>query len=179
MDPNRMDEAYFEWLVHLVRDSFGRGRSYTKLCRQLHDTEFIYILDMDANRAADGADLRYRFAYEMNAQRRMIFDLDGRPSSVLEMMVALAIRIEEQFMDDPDVGNRTGMWFMQMLSSLGLSSQHNRQYNSAFVDDILTRFMRREHEADGHGSLFTVPGCPKDLRSIEIWYQLMWYLDGF
>lgn len=46
--------------------------------------------------------------------------LDNRPCSVLEMIIALAIRLEEHIMDDPDIGNRTGQWFWDMIVSLGL-----------------------------------------------------------
>lgn len=172
-----MNEAYFDWLVHLVRDSFGRGRSYHRLLRQLHDTEFIYILDMDANRANDGVDLRYRFAYEMNDPHQTIPELEGRPASVLETMVALAIRIEEQFMDEPALGNRTGQWFMSMIRSLGLSSETDILLDARFVEDVLVRFMRRAYRPDGSGGLFTVPDCPRDMGEIEIWEQMMWYLN--
>ena len=38
--------------------------------------------------------------------------------SVLEMMVALAICCEETYMDNPNIGNRTGQWFWNMVKNI-------------------------------------------------------------
>ena len=35
----------------------------------------------------------------------------------------------------------------------------------------------REYAPDGRGGLFTIRNCEEDLRKVEIWYQLCWYLD--
>jgi hypothetical protein len=145
----------------------------------LHETEFVYLLDMDKNRAGDGIDLRYRFCYENGyAPDAVDRELEGQPSSVLEMLVALSIRCEEQIMDDPDAGNRTERWFWEMVDSLGLSSLQDGRFNRNFAESVITRFLRREYEPDGRGGLFTIEGCSHDLRTVEIWYQMMWHLDN-
>ena len=38
-------------------------------------------------------------------------------------------------------------------------------------------FLNRQYEADGRGGLFIVRNSRFDLRTVEIWYQAMWYLD--
>lgn len=178
MDEDRMSEAYFEWMYHLVRDG-KKGKSWRKLLRFLHESEFVYTLVMDGNRAEDGIDLRYRFAYESGFDTHLIAGhLDGRPCSVLEMLMALSIRCEEHIMDDPTIGDRTGKWFWEMIVSLGLSSMNDARFHRTDAEAIITRFLRREYEQDGRGGLFTVEGCPQDLRTVEIWYQMMWYLDS-
>lgn len=173
METGRMSGSYFEWMVHLVSDGFGRGRSYRKLMELLHSIEFSYILDMDANRADDGTDLRYRFAYEM-AEPYIPGD---NPPSVLEVMVALAIRIEENIMEDPAFGDRTGQWFMTMIRSLGLSAMTDKNFHQRHAEEVIFTFLRREHDRDGRGGLFYVPKCPEDLRKTEIWTQMIWFLD--
>ena len=180
MNENRMSEAYFEWMYHLVCDGHGaKGRSWQRLLEFLHDTEFVYILDMDRNRAEDGIDLRYRFAYENGYNSHTVDEeLGHQPSSVLEVMVALSIRCEEQIMDDPEEGNRTEKWFWDMIVSLGLSSLYDGRFNRNFADSVITRFLRREYEPDGRGGLFTIEKCRRDLREVEIWYQMMWHLDN-
>lgn len=180
MNDDRMNEPYFEWMYHLVCDGKkARGRSWRKLIGFLYETEFVYLLDMDANRAEDGIDLRYRFGYENGYNARMIDEqLNGRECSVLEMMLALSIRCEEHIMDDPAIGNRTEHWFWEMIVSLGLSSLDDRRFNREFAESVMTRFLRREYDADGKGGLFTIERCQKDLRTVDIWYQMMWHLDN-
>lgn len=129
---------------------------------------------MDENRYRDGIDLRYRFGYERGVDHRLInLYFADEPCSMLEMMVALCLRCEEQIMSDEEEGNRTGEWFDHMMDSLGLTEVVYEK--EAY--DILSRFINHEYEPDGKSGLFTIPNCEKDMRTAEIWYQAMWYLD--
>ena len=174
-----LNNEYFEWMCQLVcNERYSRRLSYQKLLRHLHNIDFQYMLPMDGNRAEDGIDLRYRFGYEKEYEGPMIASyLDNRPCSVLEMLIALAFRCEEHIMDDPDIGNRTGQWFWNMISNLGLSSLNDTRFDSGYLNRVITRFLNREYERNGEGGLFTVKNCKHDLRTVEIWYQMCWYLD--
>jgi hypothetical protein len=99
------------------------------------------------------------------------------PCSILEMMVALAIRCEEEIMYDPDIGDRTAQWFWCMIANLGLGGITDDVYDRAYVDDILIRLLYREYEPDGRGGLFRIRNCEYDLREVEIWCQMLWYLN--
>ena len=103
--------------------------------------------------------------------------LDDKDCSVLEMMVALSIRCEEHIMDNPDIGDRTGKWFLDMIVNLGLEKMTDDRFDKRYVEKILHRFMNREYERNGDGGLFTVHHNRIDMRSVEIWYQAMWYFD--
>lgn len=179
MTKDELNNAYFEWMYQLVcSEQYSRRLSYRKLLYLLHDTEFTYTIPMDGNRAEDGTDLRYRFGYENTYESPMIATyLDNRPCSVLEMMIALAIRCEEHIMDDPDIGNRTGQWFWNMIVNLGLGSMNDEKFNKNHAREIIQKFLNREYRQNGNGGLFTVRHCRVDLRSVEIWYQMCWYLD--
>ena len=171
---------YFEWLSRIVcGDKFSKDISYKKLLMRLHDTPFRYVILRDRNRAEDGISLRYRFVLEQGYEEMyddvMIF-LEG-PCSVFEMMVALAIRCEENIMDDPNVGDRTSQWFWGMITNLGLGAMHNKNFDRQYVDERVAIFLDREYRPDGKGGLFTIRHCDRDLRDVEIWYQLCWYLD--
>lgn len=168
---------YFNWMYDLV---CGHKRvSYRKLMSRLHDIEFTYTIPMDGNRAEDGINLRYRFGQECEYDDFIIAAyLDDKPCSVLEMIVALAIRLEEHFMDDPDVGNRVSQWFWEMIDSLGLSRMNDSRFDMKEVDDIIDIFLNREYKRNGEGGLFTIEHCDRDLRSVEIWYQMCWYLNS-
>jgi hypothetical protein len=173
---------YFEWLYEMVDGRrFMKQYSFRKLLTRLHDTEFRYSILKDQNRAEDGISLRYRFAndryFGVRHERNDIVDyLDG-PCSVLEMMVALAIRCEENIMDDPLMGNRTSHWFWQMVVNLGLGPMADGRYERQAVDDAINRFLDREYEPDGRGGLFRVRNSDVDMRNIEIWHQLCCFLN--
>jgi hypothetical protein len=180
MSNDRMRDTYFEWMYHLVCDGpCANGRSWRKLLHFLNETEFISRLKRDSNRASDGVDLRYRFVYENSYDTHAAGEYLGeQPSSVLEVMVALALRCEEQIMTDPGEGDRTDKWFWDMIDSLGLSSLHDGRFNRNIAESVITRFLNREYDPDGRGGLFTIEGCHDDLRNVEIWYQMMWHLDN-
>ena len=179
MTRNELNNEYFEWMHQLVcNDLYSKGLSYRKLLTRLHDTDFDYTIGMDGNRAEDGMDLRYRFGYDNSRNDSMITAyLNNRPCSVLEMMIALAIRCEEQIMDDPDIGDRMGKWFWSMISNLGLDSMSDTKFDKGYVDNVVLKFLNREYGRNGEGGLFTVKHCERDLRNVEIWYQMCWYLD--
>lgn len=178
MTKDELNNAYFQWMYQLVCDErYSKRLSYQKLLRRLHDIPFTYALPMDENREADGIDLRYRFGYENMHEDAMIAAyLDVRPCSVLEMLVALASRCEDHVMADPDIGDRTGQWFWSMIINLGLGSMMDAKFDRDYVDEVVRRFLNREYEQNGKGGLFTIEHCEYDLRSIEIWYQMCWYL---
>lgn len=179
MTKDELNNAYFEWMYQLVCEERNSERlSYRKLLYLLHDTDFTYTIPMDSNRAEDGTDLRYRFGYENAYDGSMIATyLDDRLCSVLEMMVALAIRCEEHIMYDPDIGNRTGQWFWNMIDNLRLGNMDDGRFDKKYVKNVIQKFLNRAYKRNGEGGLFTVKHYRKDLRTVEIWYQMCWYLD--
>ena len=167
---------YFEWMYDMVcGNRFADGISYRKLFSKLHSTRFKYSIRRDSNRAQDGVDLRHRFA--LLRGYRDIYSLLEGPCSVLEMMLALAIRCEEQIMDNPQKGDRTSQWFFGMITNLGLGAMTDEQYDRGYVSKTIKTFLDRDYEPDGRGGLFRVRHCDCDMRTIEIWYQLCRYLD--
>ena len=174
---DRINDEYFNWLCELVDvKRFSKRVSYRKLLMHLYNIEFTWSILYDDNRADDGIQLRRRFALirdDITLQRY----LQG-PCSVLEMMTALAVRCEECIMDDASMGNRTGQWFWGMIHNLGLSPMTDSKFDREFVDEVIARFLNREYEPDGRGGLFTVKHCDYDLRNVEIWCQLSWYLGS-
>ena len=169
-------EQYFNWMYDMVFTK--RAPSYDRLLRYLNSQEFTYNIRLDGNRADDGLYLRYRFK-QANHLRAVDVDrcLTGK-CSVLEMMVALCLRIEEDIMDDPVKGNRIHKWFHVMLKSLGLLDMDDAYFDERYTDKVITRFLNREYEPNGAGGLFRIKDCPYDLRSVEIWYQMCWYFDS-
>lgn len=132
---------YFEWLWNFTK---CRGHSQNrKIITLLHNIEFRYSIPMDANREEDGIDLRYRFITEVGIPKNyqeVYAYLDG-PCSVLEMMIALAIRCEESIMDDPDIGDRTSEWFWLMMKNLGLDYMSDRKFDRDIAEEKYLYFL--------------------------------------
>jgi len=181
---NLQDEItneYFDWICRLVCNTdYSKYLSYTKLLSHLHSIKFTYSIRKDQNRAEDGRDLRWRFICGQDYPEYYndyLTCLD-EPCSVLEMLVALSVRCEE-LMDDPNLGNRTAQWFWGMIINLGIGSMTDVRYDRLLVDAAISKFLKREYEPNGKGGLFTIRNCDCDLRSVEIWLQMCWYLDTF
>lgn len=168
MERKTTGKEYFNWLCRFVsgkkKSKYG---SYEKLLHILHNTDFTWTIPMDSNRADDGMGLRRRFG----------IDIPDKPCSVLEMAVALAIRCERSVMWNPDIGDRTGQWFWEMITNLGLGTMTDERFDETKTREIISRLLERRYEPDGKGGLFTVRNSRFDLRTVEIWYQAMWRLE--
>lgn len=174
-----IEDKYFDWLYGIVcSDGYFKKLSFRKLFATLHVTDFEYTIPMDSNRFEDGIDLRYRFGMENGySQSEIASFLDTRPCSVLEMMIALSLRCEERIMSDPDLGNRTGLWFWTMIDNLGIGRENDSVYDEMYVRKCLSRFLYRAYAPNGKGGLFALPNFNGDLTTVEIWNQAMWYLN--
>lgn len=178
MRKNQLEYDYFEWLCNLVC-SVSTKQKYESLLLNLYETTFYYILEMDSNRVIDGIELRYRFGREHHIQEGVIASqLDYKSEcSVLEMLVALSLRVEENIMNEHDAGDQTGKWFWMMIENLGLHNMTDDFYDENYIQFSLRLFMDRKYESNGEGGLVVLKNPRQDLRFVEIWYQIMWYLS--
>lgn len=171
MAKNNTYEKYFWWLLDCIEAEDG----YLRLLRYMHNVRF-YVSDlvpMDQNRVLDAYDLRNVYLEEIGSDQRQVFT--GRWVSVLEVMVALAYRCEKDIMRDFRYGNRTAKWFWCMIDNLGLGDM-DIVYDEDYIREALDLMMRREYKPNGEGGLFPIYGCREDLRTVEIWYQMNWWL---
>lgn len=169
-----MRDDYFNWLYDVVCPD----DRYLKLCRFLHSISFSYDIPMDGNRYEDGISMRFRFGYACDIpSNRIATELDNTPCSMFEMMVALALRMEEDIMACPGE-NRTSEWFREMIRSLGIAGMTNELFDPDKVEAAVERFLNKDYDRDGKGGLFTVTDTDRDLRTVEIWYQAIWYLNS-
>lgn len=168
-----MTDAYFCWLIGLIGNGYIEG-NYQKLLWKLFTTDYIWELDYDRNRAADGIFLRQIYERENNGTEKIP---DSIPCSVLEMMIALARKAEDDIMYDPDYGDRTGKWFWTMLQNLGLDIYDDYYYFENEVDRILDIFLHRRYENNGAGGAFPTKRRSRDLRKTDLWLQMNAYLE--
>ena len=160
---------YGEWLVEQVH--FKR-RNYERLMETLHESPFIVFIDRDQSRAEDGLYMRNRYYSEKNLPRDYF---DDEPCSVLEMLVAFAIRIDNEWIGDPSE-EHPEIIFWEMLCNLGLDEYYDKVFDCFEVDRILENWLHRDFNFDGNGSIFPLNEPEFDQREIEIWSQMNQYL---
>lgn len=167
-----LESEYFNWLCAkvIVAEVPTPSLTYYRLLRQLQNTEFVFLLSGDDNRAADGVDLRIAFL------RAAFIPDPGNgwldiPCSVLEMLIAFAKTCEFETEDS------ITYWFWTFIENLDLAQYNDAsRYHESVVADILHRFVWRLYEPNGQGGMFPLRDPQQDQREVEIWYQFCEYL---
>jgi len=185
-DYNDIRQHYFTYLYDTVCGGRVVVDTYYDLFAALYATPFKTFVPMDVNREIDGMYLRYRFQNAIKQDNILngysIDEIDealSGPCSVLEMMIALAIKCEEEITSDPNYGNRTQQWFWNMIANLGLHGMQDGSFDEDKFNEIMNIFIERKYSYDGKGGLFYVRNSPFDMRVLEIWKQLKVYLNSF
>ena len=169
-----MQDAYFCWLVGLIGDDYIRV-NYQRLLWKLYITDYIWELDYDSNRAYDGLLLRDEYVRCGGYFSGVV--VKNGVCSVLEMFIALARAAENNIMHDPDFGDRTGKWFWIMLQNLGLDVYDDYHWFESEVERILDIFLHHRYEKNGLGGAFPVHNRTRDLRKMDLWWQMNAYLE--
>ena len=176
---DQLDREYFEWLCDdLVPHPLSRSRIRThwKLYRLLYQMEFTYFVKNDENRAADGLNIRKRFVDEtqLNRNSENVVWLD-QPCSMLEVLLGMASRLE--FM----AGGAAKDWFWEMLENAGItfSISSDAYWDGQVREGIVARLdliNKRKYSKNGEGGFFPCLNTNKDMRKVELWYQMSEYV---
>lgn len=162
---------YFDWLTEMVMPEKDVRDSYQKVLLGLYNTEFKYFVKNDGNRAEDGEQLRIMYENETG-----LWCNNYSACSLLEMLAGLALRCENELMYDPDEGNRTYIWFWEMLENMGLTGMDDWHFDYDRFDEIVCKLNDRTYDSDGYGGPFYIADFDYDMRKIELWYQLNYYV---
>ena len=65
-----------------------------------------------------------------------------------------------------------------MIKNLDLDWMVDEEFNKAMVYGKVSIFMDRAYEPDGDGNIIYIPNTKEDLREVEIWCQMCWYMDS-
>lgn len=159
---------YYIWLTTMI--DFEAHENYSQLLEYLHNTNFIWTMLGDDNRAEDGKALRARFMDETDYLNYDI--LLNKPCSVLEMLVAFAERIDKDVMDDQ---YGTAYWFWLMIGNLELDRCNNEDFSIEFVEKVLKSWLNRENCSDESGNkkgiVYQLFGKNYHI-SDELWFQM-------
>lgn len=173
-----LDDPYFEWLYSKIAATNVKNpeRTHRLLAEDLHRKVFRWHVPNDDNRAADGIQLRHEFISDTDYDTDTQFWSD--PCSFLEMTIALARRIAyDVYSGDPDDG--ASHWVWTLLSNIDIAKYSDAQYTQEAVnavEEALEAVIDRTYLASGRGGLFPIKHPTKDMRNIELWYQMSEYL---
>lgn len=170
---------YFSYLSEMVYiDGRYNDQTYWVLAKTLWDTDYIWSIGLDEDRAIDGMALRKRYQADGGTD-----GYDG-PCTVMEMLVALAERMNDIF-DELDGENKTPIFFWEMVENLDLGSYSDEIFELYparthgylnRMDRKLERWMDRRFDYDGSGSPFPLQNPRCDQREVDLYYQANLYL---
>lgn len=173
MEP--LENLYFTWLcakVTLINQKHSTpSLTYWTLLRTLHNTEFVWLLSGDDNRAEDGLELRLQFLFEADApdhpEWRRIPNC-----SMLEMLIAFSRRTAFT------TGDTAEFWFWEFMDNLGFKECNDGSgVRPEDIEEVLQQVIWRTYDHRGVGGIFPLNhSTGKDQREVEIWYQFCDYL---
>jgi hypothetical protein len=172
-----INEAYFDWLFDQIEE-----RQYSGLkdfVYALYLYPFVCRIANDDNRVEDGLTLRNTFYDEQDIDPSQEDDL-SRPCTILEMLIALAGRMNFVLFD-PHKGDQVSLWFWLFVDNLNLQKYDHDDEDALrkkkFNRIVLRKFVNREYQSNGKGGLFPLNNPNSDQREVELWYQMMAYIN--
>lgn len=180
---------YFKWLTSLV-DNPPNGKKYSNLFACLHKYAFNAINNFDKNRQNDAIELRkvycnsiyYKIYVFCNCPETMLLHEDNLEfCTFLELLICLSKRMEFEMTSDSDMDYSMNRWFWELISNIGFTKyddEHWDKFNSE--DEIAERIVlinERKYADNGDGGLFPINEPPYNMRKLQLWYQMMKYLQ--
>lgn len=171
--------SYFDWLCSLVNLKPG---TFDILLHELMSVPFEWKRKMDIDRAEEVYVLRGEYLTTDGTTEYQ--DLMQLPPSVLEVLICLAKSIDE-ILETDVVGDRTRIWFWELIDNLGLSAYPDASFVEVYgedmyrlneVRDICKTWLERRFDYNGNGSPFPLSNAYEDQRSIDIMDQLNAYV---
>lgn len=158
-----MNAKYINWLLDRIR--FNK-KGYDILIEYMFLTPFKCVIDRDENRINDA----YSLLSEYNG------NVNSKCLSVLEVLAALAIRIDDEYIGDPIEPNPSFI-FWKMCCNLGLNKLDDKHFDERKYYNIINKWMNRDFLSNGVGGIFPLEHPSIDQRDIEIWAQMQEYLS--
>lgn len=155
-----MDEYYDELLYEI-----GGGDGYFRLLDKLYEMKFL----------PDLGTLDYARAMDVYSILRVPYGAreDDKNVSVLEMIIALCIRVGHSVIGDDD----TEKYFWDFMRNLGLTEEEDRNFDEEIVENVISKWLKKEYKKNGIGSPWPVKNYPEiDCREIDIWRHCNLYL---
>ena len=172
----RADASYYQWLIEMAGVNRPPYLDYLLLMQELHKRPFVWSIPMDSNRAMDGFSLRKRYAEENGYILPTDENGDMMSVSVLEVLLALSLRIDTEIMGEPGVVYPE-RWFWVMMENLKLTICTDDHFDKHYVEQQLDIWLEKKYKRNGQGGLFPLKKPFGDQRQTEIWQQMQEYLN--
>ena len=178
-----LNDNYFKWLLGILGFKEPMSCRYISMLSYMYSTSFRLtdpIVGHDDNRLNDGFELRATYSNNFTmSDLPSIFDEEV---SVLEVLVAFAMRIDDDIMYDGSL--HASKWFFIMVDNLGMTNFTDDRLGLDWcIDDeeqILDIWMSRQYGPDGKGTIFPLKTTAFDQRNLEMWYQMQeWFRENY
>ena len=159
---------YFLWLIAQIGVPEKNRNTYNDLFMRLHETEFVWMVPHDDNRSQDAIEVRLEFL-----NNRRIRDVEERPVSILEVLIALSRRVSWTTNQSPE------FWAWQLLENLRLTKSSDPLVGrkAERVEEILYSLVWRTYDRTGEGGFFPLKYPQDDQTKREIWDQMNAYVN--
>lgn len=177
-----MTDKYFNWLVNKVGGSNGMTFALYRLTLQEFrqaDCDDGTIWANDIARCSDALSLREQYI-NTAAEEKEIPELETLFVSVLEVLIAFALRIENDIMYRPGE-ERVTRWFWEFIENLGIDITNSdwTEANEEYADHMISKFINRNYLLNGEdGNIFVADWdsiYPNDYRKMPLWTQMQSY----
>ena len=167
-----MEYEYMRWLIESIDPRHIIGDYYQPVLEELYFVDFEWSSEYsdDENRAKDGIELRRKYADECGIEESEL-GIDWKPCSCLEMMIAIANRIEYEIVAVPGMED-VPRWFWMFMHNLGLDPSDAGIEDLNYVDSCIGRWLHRGYKKNGLGGIFAVRDSYFDMRKMSIWKQM-------
>ena len=150
-------------------------KNYGMLLRELYRFEFYSLVKYDEDRGADGIVLRSTWADEVGYEG----DISFGPPSVLETLVGISMRIEDQIFGGPWIDE----WdykrvFWDLINNLGLCVYDGVIGGDEYegIGTVLEYFLSKSSHCDTFVNIFVFCVTPVNVRKMNLWDQMHLYI---
>lgn len=162
---------YSQFLINKIHGYEPAYMDYSRLILYLFDKPYKFF-GSDEDRYRDGIALRHSYAQASGDMNILEWDAG---CTVLEMLVALANRLDSDIMGRPDIDD-TFYWFWIFIDNLRLRKYTDDRFDDYKVNRIIEDFLNKDIMYDGDGGLFPLKNPMRDQSELPVWMQLSDYL---
>lgn len=173
MSRSSAENDYLTWLVKQM--NIVEGKNYGMLLRELYRHEFYSVIKYDEDRGADGIVLRRTWADEFGYGG----SLDFGPPRVLETIIGISLRIEDQIFGGPWADE----WdykrvFWDLINNLNLMDFDGVLSSSdyTYIASVLEAFLSKSVTCDVFVNIFHFSEEKRNIRKMNLWGQMHLYI---